>query len=110
MGLLILRVATGTAILARGLSELTAVQPVRPPILEVTAIIAGALLCVGLWTPVSGGLVAAFEFWALITKSGDPWSNILLAATCVALAMIGPGVWSLDARLFGWRRVVLRDR
>jgi putative oxidoreductase len=71
---------------------------------------AGALLCVGLWTPVSGCLVATFAFRALITKSGDPWSNILLAAMCVALAMIGPGAWSLDARLFGWRRIVIRDR
>jgi uncharacterized membrane protein YphA (DoxX/SURF4 family) len=44
--------------------------------------------------------------WALIVKCGDPWSNILLAAMGVALSMIGPGVWSLDARLYGWRRIL----
>jgi uncharacterized membrane protein YphA (DoxX/SURF4 family) len=33
-------------------------------------------------------------------------SNILLAAISVALSMIGPGVWSLDARLYGWRRIL----
>lgn len=85
-------------------------QPVQPAILELTAIIAGALLSVGLWTPISGCLVAAFALWTLISGSGDPWSSILLAATGAALAMIGPGAWSIDARLFGWRRFPIRDR
>jgi hypothetical protein len=43
---------------------------------------------------------------ALIVKCGDLWSNILLAAMGVALSMIGPGVWSMDARLFGWKRIL----
>lgn len=109
-GLLILRLIACSAVVARGLRELTAVLPVQPAVLELTAIIAAVLLFVGLWTPVSGCVVAAFALWALISKSDDPWGSILLAATGVALAMIGPGVWSLDARLFGWRRILIRDR
>ena len=70
--------------------------------------IAAALLCVGLWTPVSGCFVAAFALWTLVTKSGDPWGDILLAAIGVALSMIGPGAWSVDARLFGWKRIEVR--
>lgn len=68
--------------------------------------IVSGLLLVGLWTPVSGCLVAAFAVWALIVKYGDPWSNILLAAIGAGLSMIGPGVWSLDARLYGWKRIL----
>ena len=109
-GLLILRLVACSAVVARGLREMRAAQPVQPAILELAAIVAGALLAVGLWTPVSGCLVAAFALWALITKSGDLWSSMLLAAVGVALAMIGPGVWSLDARLFGWSRILIRDR
>ena len=110
MGLLILRVVASSSIVAGGLAELREAQAVQPAILELAAIIAGALLSVGLWTPVSGCLVAAFALWPLVTNSGDPWSSILLAAIGVALAMIGPGVWSLDARLFGWSRILIRDR
>jgi putative oxidoreductase len=105
-GLFILRLVACSAVVAYSLNRLGVARPGEPAIVQVAAIIAGGLLLVGLWTPVSGCLVAAFSLWALIVKCGDPWSNILLAAMGVALSMIGPGVWSLDARLFGWRRIL----
>jgi putative oxidoreductase len=110
VGLLILRLVASSSMVARGLPGLRAAQALQPAILELAAVLAGAFLAVGLWTPVSGCLVAAFALWDLITKPGDHWSSILLGAMGVALAMIGPGVWSLDARLFGWSRIVIRDR
>ena len=110
VGLLILRLVASSSMVARGLPGLRAAQALQPAILELAAVLAGAFLAVGLWTPVSGCLVAAFALWDLITKPGDHWSSIFLAAMGVALAMIGPGIWSLDTRLFGWRRIVIRDR
>ena len=109
-GLLILRLVACSAVFVCRLRGLDTAQPIAAAILNLAAMIAAALLSVGLWTPVSGCGLAAITLWALVTKSGDPWNNILLAAMCVALAMIGPGAWSLDARLFGWRRFVIRDR
>jgi putative oxidoreductase len=110
VGLLILRLVASSSMVARGLPGLRAAQALQPAILELAAVLAGAFLAVGLWTPVSGCLVAAFALWDLITKPGNHWSSILLGAMGVALAMIGPGIWSLDTRLFGWRRIVIRDR
>ena len=98
-GLLILRLVACSSIVVRGLSELKAAQSVQFATMQLAAILAGALLVVGLWTPVSGCLVAALALWHLFAKSGDPWSCILVAAIGVALAMIGPGAWSLDSRL-----------
>ena len=105
-----MRLVAGSVALVLGLPGVRAAQSIEPAILEGAAVLGGVFLLAGLWTPVSGCLVAAFATWSLIVKSGDPWRNILLASIGVALAMIGPGVWSLDARLFGWRRIDVRGR
>jgi hypothetical protein len=65
----------------------------------------GLLLLPGLWTPIAGSLVALLEISQVITISGDRWVALLLATIGSALAMLGPGLWSIDARLFGWKRV-----
>ena len=71
---------------------------------------AGLLLLVGLWTPLAGVLIVALEGWLLFARPQDPWPHILLATLGVALALLGPGAWSADARLYGWKRVYIRDR
>lgn len=108
-GLLILRLVAGSVALALGIPGVRAAQEIEPAALEAAAVIGGALLLAGLWTPVSGCLIATFALWSLVVKCGDPWRSILLASIGIALAMIGPGVWSLDARLFGWRRLDVRS-
>jgi putative oxidoreductase len=71
---------------------------------------AGALLLAGLWTPVAGTWVAGIEVWKVFLHPGDPWICILLGTLGAALAMLGPGAWSVDARLFGWKRIHLPAR
>ena len=65
----------------------------------------GILLLVGLWTPVMGTVVAIVEVWIVLSRPGDPWIPILLAALGATLAMLGPGAWSIDARLFGRKHI-----
>ena len=40
-----------------------------------------------------------------IVMSDDPLVPLLAGTISGALAMLGPGRWSLDARLFGWKRI-----
>jgi uncharacterized membrane protein YphA (DoxX/SURF4 family) len=70
----------------------------------------GVLLLVGLWTPVGGVLMAIAESFLAVSHHGDPWMHILLAVLGAALAMLGPGAWSVDARLFGRKRIVIPRR
>jgi putative oxidoreductase len=68
----------------------------------------GILLLVGLWTPIAGAAVALIELWSAFSlHSSQPderWIHLLLATVAAAIAMIGPGAWSIDSRLFGRKR------
>jgi hypothetical protein len=65
----------------------------------------GIFVLVGFWTPAAGTLVAIVELWIAFTSVGDLWTAILLATLGGTLAMIGPGAWSIDARLFGRKHI-----
>ena len=69
----------------------------------------GLLLCAGLWTPVAGAVLAALAVGSAVSSNGDPWPHVLIAAMAIALALLGPGTWSIDARLFGRKRLI-RER
>ena len=75
---------------------------------QVVAAITGVFLLVGLWTPVAGAIVALSEIWIVLTGAAHPQSTILLATQGVALAFLGPGSLSIDARLFGRKRLNIR--
>jgi len=108
VGLLLLRVVAGMAAIVHSFTRLQAGLPLGAVFLQAIGIVAGILLLVGLWTPVSGSLVAALELWTWYSvRLADPLSAILLASIGAALALVGPGAWSVDARLFGWKRIDL---
>ncbi|MCU1330853.1 MAG: hypothetical protein JWN34_6223 [Bryobacterales bacterium] len=79
-------------------------------IFQFLAAICSALLTIGLWTPVAGLLMAISEMSLLLFPSTGTSMHVVLAALGVALAMIGPGAWSVDARLFGRKRIRLPQR
>jgi putative oxidoreductase len=105
-----MRLVVGIALVIRRINELQGGPPIGLAVIHVLAIAAGILLLAGLWTPIAGVLLAIIEIWSAFTHHHDPWSYILLGTLGAALAMLGPGAWSVDARLFGWKRIDLRDR
>ena len=107
-GLLLLRLLTGTALIQFGIANLHE-PPLATTVLQIIGIGAGILLLVGLWTPAAGALAAIVKAWIAFSRyfshSGDPWIPIIQAALGAVLAMVGPGAWSIDARLFGRKRI-----
>jgi uncharacterized membrane protein YphA (DoxX/SURF4 family) len=88
---------------------LTAPQPL-PGLVELAGVGAAALLLVGFWTPVAGALMATVQMYFAFSHSHDPWIHITFGTVAAALAMLGPGAWSVDARLFGRKRIQIRHR
>jgi len=79
-------------------------------IMEVVAIGAGTLLLIGLGTPVVGAVVVLLEVAFAFSLPAHVEDSILLASLGAALATLGPGLRSIDARLFGRRRIDIGDR
>ena len=105
MGLLLMRLIIGCVLVVRASLRLWGDPPLNITITAAILLVAGFLLMLGLWTPIVGTSVAVIEVWKILTQPGDRWLWLLLGTVSCALAMLGPGRWSIDARLFGWKRV-----
>ena len=70
---------------------------------QLVAAGAGSLILVGLATPIAaavGGVTA-------LCIAAPIETHIVLATIAASLALLGPGAWSIDARLYGRRRIDL---
>ena len=90
--------------------HLRAAPAILSAAVDVISLVAAVLLLAGLWTPVSASLIAAAGLWTALSDRTELSTSVLLTAIGAALAMLGPGAWSIDARLYGWRRIDVRNR
>lgn len=100
-----MRAAAGGALVFCGAVVLARAPQLWPALQAAGAVGIGVLLLIGLWTPVAGALAAVAAVWAAYMEHSTHDGYYLLVATLgAALALLGPGAWSVDARLFGWKR------
>ena len=77
------------------------------PVAVLSVLLCGfaALLVIGLYTAIVGTLVSLVKIGGTLITRGETLPYLLMAGFGAALAMLGPGVWSIDARLLGRKRI-----
>jgi uncharacterized membrane protein YphA (DoxX/SURF4 family) len=110
----VLRAALGTALLFQGTSYLRKPQHIAEPLCALTAFAGGVLLIIGFFTPIVAALIALAAVGISLslplcmpdlfnTKLADSFAIAIL----LAIILLGPGAFSVDARLFGRREIII---
>jgi len=104
-GLLLLRLVVGSFLIHDGIVGLMGPPQRESIVLQVIAAMAAIFLLIGLWTPIAGTLVMLTEICVSLGGTDHLRSVILLATIAIAIAILGPGAQSIDAVLFGRKRL-----
>ena len=110
LGLLLARVACGLDLLTQAVMAVRQGATTAEVVLQAVSAGSGVLLSVGLWTRVAGALIGLAALLHCLFHSGDRWHWIVLGSVSIALALLGPGVWSIDSRRSGWKRIEIPKR
>ena len=116
MGLLLLRALLGLELTLQGIAYSDPSK--KGPLMWMMAGSAfglGTLLLTGLVTPLASILIALGGAGVLLSLIPDPgqsyWCNdltvISVIVQAISLATLGPGAFSLDARMFGRREITI---
>jgi hypothetical protein len=102
--LLLLRLCVSTAIVFHGLHS--GIHTDAAPLLIAAAWISAALILIGLWTPIAAGVAAVTEAAGALAGAPEFLTHMLVTVIAVSLVLLGPGAWSIDAFLYGRKRVI----
>jgi uncharacterized membrane protein YphA (DoxX/SURF4 family) len=115
--LLLLRAATGVTVAVQGATYVSGRSNSTIATWAVCcfAIVCGSLLLIGLFTPLAsallalGGIVVSLSYFTTILPNlfGAKLTIFFVVIMAAAIALLGPGAYSIDARLFGRREIII---
>jgi hypothetical protein len=106
-GLVLLRVTTAGLLMASAWENLSRGEA---SVLSVSVVMVAIFLMLGLFTAPTASLGAALTIALLLLHHGTLAASTVTVSVCVDVALLGAGAYSMDARLFGQRRVVWPDK
>lgn len=104
-GLLILRLTAALCLI--GVASVTAyLTDAMTWLARGVSLAVAMLLIVGLWTPLAALAEAVIQIGSMTFGHQCNLSAMTASALGLGLSMLGPGAWSVDAWLFGRKRII----
>jgi putative oxidoreductase len=107
LGLLLLRLAVGCSLIVERIQMMLPIPSSPLWEIHVALILVAICICLGFWTPLVASLAGIGELLMTVTGPARHEGHLLLAVLGISLAMLGPGAWSIDAILFGRKRITV---
>jgi putative oxidoreductase len=107
--LLLLRLVAAAPLLQQSIAFICGFNHSSVLALELVALASATLLALGFCTPLAALLLVGLEGWLAFHAGKLFGEHSLFAAIGISLAMLGPGAWSIDAHLFGRKRIDFRS-
>jgi uncharacterized membrane protein YphA (DoxX/SURF4 family) len=110
-----LRAAAGSTLAIQGIIPVFSgsILSVSALAISILLTLTGVFVLIGFLTPLASPL-AALECAAAVVWTTLPWGLLSshfvifrLIAMFIAVALIGPGAYSVDAQIFGWKEIVI---
>jgi uncharacterized membrane protein YphA (DoxX/SURF4 family) len=105
-GLLLLRLCAGVQLILERLQHAFNYTAWTAQGLGFAQLLTGSLLILGWWTPAASACAALLGI--ALALSDNRWElHIAQVGIALALVALGPGAWSIDARLYGRKHIDL---
>jgi putative oxidoreductase len=106
-GLLVLRVSCGASLLLVGTAKLGG-WPVDAVLwMRLLGALTAVFILAGLCTPIAASCQAILQGVLAAAVDAFASTHLIYALVAVSLVMLGPGAWSIDARIYGRKRIDL---
>ncbi len=102
---MIMRMGQGVQVVSGNHLDIVGGFPLTDTFLHGLELLTAGSLAIGLWSPVAALLQALLECRGIYVHGRFNPGHFDCTLLTVCLGLLGPGAWSIDARLFGRRRV-----
>lgn len=106
--MLLLRLAVGASLIIERIPAISIIHRSLGFEARIVLVCVGISLFCGLWTPVMASVAAFIEVLLAFSQASINATHVLVAILSISLTLLGPGAWSVDAHLFGRKRIDIK--
>jgi len=107
LGLLLLRVLVAVLVIVQTTAYLRAAETLAGWSIVVLLLASAACLLLGFVTPVAAVLIGLTSLGLALWTTSYPIQELEVVVLATVIALLGPGAFSIDARMFGRREILI---